>query len=119
MADYIFIVFIAFFLTHELDAMQRCEWRILPVLSRLPEPLAARIFIWAHIPLFAFILWDFVNGSNASLFRNALAGFGVVHVALHWLFQRHPANGFNNLESKVLIWLTGLCGGVYLGLQLW
>ena len=52
MASIFYFVMLAFFIAHELDAVKRHEWRVLPLTSFLPEKPAEQIFIWAHVPLF-------------------------------------------------------------------
>lgn len=104
---------VAAFLTHELDAVKRHEWRVLPFIRALPERVAEQVFIWAHVPLFLAILW-FSQGHHASTFRLGMAAFAAIHVGLHWLFRTHPAYEFNNVSSWSLILLTGVLGAAYL-----
>lgn len=101
------------FFTHELDAVKRHEWRILPLMRALPERLGEQVFIWCHVPLFALLLWG-GEGDSGVATRVGLAVFAIVHVGLHILFRRHPAYEFNNPSSWGLILLTGLLGGIYL-----
>ena len=111
--DFLYHALVAAFLTHELDAVKRHEWRVLPVMSSLPERVGEQVFIWAHAPLLLAILW-FGEGATVNGFRLGLALFAVVHVGLHWLFRRHPAHEFNNPSSWSLILLTGILGAAYL-----
>ena len=111
--DLLYYTLVGAFFTHELDAVKRHEWRVLPALSSLPERTAEQTFIWLHVPLFALLLWG-GEGDPASTTRIALAAFAIVHVGLHVLFRRHPAYEFNNLSSWGLILLTGLLGVIYL-----
>lgn len=101
------------FFTHELDAVKRHEWRVLPLTSFLPEKAAEQTFIWVHIPLFALLLWG-GDGAPASTTRVGLAAFAVLHVGLHVLFCKHPKYEFNNPSSWALIVLTGVLGLGYL-----
>lgn len=110
MTEPLYLALLAAFATHELDAVLRREWRIFPILRRLPEVWAAQIFLWAHVPLFLAVFW--LSGSEG--FRKGLAAFAILHVGLHWLLRRHPACGFNNPSSQALIWLTGVLGGLVL-----
>lgn len=96
-------------LTHELDAVKRHEWRVLPLTSWLPERIGEQVFIWCHVPLIAALLWF---GDRPGV-RLGLAVFAVAHVGLHWVFRTHPAYEFNNRSSWGLILLAGLCGGAY------
>ena len=111
--DAIYYMLLATFFTHELDAVKRHEWRVLPLIRALPEWSAEQVFIWAHVPIFLAILW-FGEGETINPFRQGLATFSVAHVALHWLFRRHPAYEFNNPNSWGLIILSGALGAAYL-----
>ncbi len=104
---------IAAFFTHELDAVKRHEWRVLPITSWMPDRLGEQAFIWCHVPLFALIFW-FSGTSPTNGFRIGLSVFAVIHVGLHWLFRKHPAYEFNNVSSWLLILLTGALGALYL-----
>jgi hypothetical protein len=104
---------VAAFFTHELDAVKRHEWRVLPLTSFLPERTGEQVFIWIHVPLFLAILW-FSAGAAVNGFRLGLAAFAVLHVGLHWAYRRHPAYEFNNPSSWGLILLTGALGAGYL-----
>lgn len=111
--DAVYHAMVAAFFTHELDAVKRHEWRVLPLTSFLPERAGEQAFIWAHVPLFFAVLW-FGEGAAADGFRLGLSAFAVVHVGLHWIFRKHPAYEFNDPSSWGLILLTGALGAAYL-----
>ena len=113
MQDLLYYLMVGAFFTHELDAVKRHEWRVLPLLRSLPERVGEQTFIWAHVPLFAFLLWG-GDGSAESATRLGLAIFAIIHVGLHFAFRKHPAYEFNNASSWGLILLTGLLGAAYL-----
>jgi hypothetical protein len=113
MSDLLYYAMVGAFFTHELDAVKRHEWRVLPLLRSLPERVGEQVFIWAHVPLFALLLWG-GDGSATSATRIGLSGFAVVHVGLHILYRRHPRYEFNTVSSWGLILLTGLLGAAYL-----
>lgn len=104
---------VAAFLTHELDAVKRHEWRVLPITSFLPERVGEQVFIWVHVPVFLAVFL-FSQGHLVGGFRLGLSAFAVIHVGLHWLFRKHPAYEFNNVSSWGLILLTGALGAAYL-----
>ena len=114
MLDLLYYAMVGTFFTHELDAVKRHEWRILPLTSFLPERVGEQTFIWLHVPLFALLLWG-GDGDPTSVTRVGLSAFAVVHVLLHVLFRRHPACEFGNFSSWALIILTGVLGAAYLG----
>ena len=111
--DLLYYLTIGFFFTHELDAVKRAEWRILPGLRLLPDRVGEQLFIWLHVPLFAALLLA-GEGEETSAVRIGLASFAIIHVGLHWLYRNHPANAFNNLSSWALILGTGISGAAYM-----
>ncbi|WP_324133229.1 DUF6713 family protein [Bosea sp. (in: a-proteobacteria)] len=115
MLDLLYFAMLGAFFTHELDAVKRHEWRVLPLTSFLPDRIGEQTFIWLHLPLFALLLWG-GYGDPANATRMGLSAFAIVHVGLHILYRRHPANEFNNVSSWSLIVLTGLLGAAYLAL---
>ncbi|MEO1658239.1 MAG: DUF6713 family protein [Pseudomonadota bacterium] len=113
MVDLLYFSLVGAFFTHELDAVKRHEWRVLPPFSLMPERTAEQSFIWAHIPLFALLLWGSV-GEPDNPTRIGLAAFAIIHVVLHALFRSHSRYEFNNSSSELLILLPGALGGAYL-----
>lgn len=113
MSELFYVAMLSFFLTHELDAMQRHEWRILPLTSFLPEEAGRQAFVWMHVPLFAALFY-FGAGDPSTSVAQGLSAFAIVHVGLHWLFRRHPNNEFNNPVSWSLILGAGLAGAGHL-----
>ncbi len=107
---------ITLLLSHELDAVARREWRLLPLLSHLPENTARQLFIWAHVPLILLLLWIAQSGAD-TMAAKLFSGFAILHVALHRLYRNHPANDFDNPTSRLLIWLPALTGASHLALS--
>lgn len=117
MFDVVFAAMLGAFFTHELDAMKKHEWRILPVLRSFSESTGEALFLWLHVPLFAVLIL-LLTAEPENVGRLALAAFAVVHVGLHFLFRKHPANEFTTVSSWSLILLTGFLGLAYLVLVL-
>ncbi len=111
--DAAFYIMLAFLFSHELDAVRRHEWRVLPLTSFLPDRTAAQLFIFMHVPLFFFILW-FSREGTASSFAAGMSVFSIVHVGLHWIYRKHPAYEFNNISSWSLIVASGAFGALHL-----
>ena len=107
-----FVLAVALLLVHELDAMQRHEWRIFPGLSRLPDSTAMLVFLLAHVPLFAIVFWygalSLVAGGDR--FSAGLSGFCVLHAFIHWAYEWHPRCEFRNPLSRSIIWVCALAG---------
>jgi len=118
MTELLYWSMIAAFFTHELDAVKRHEWRILPLVSRLPEKTAEQVFIWAHVPIVLGIVWLSRSGAETP-FTLGLSVFAMVHVVLHWAFRTHAANEFTGIGSWAIIVLAGACGAAHLAASLW
>ena len=80
--DVLYWTMVAFFFTHELDAVKRHKWRVLPLTSFLPERVGEQTFIWLHAPLFLAIFL-FSQGARVDGFHLGLSAFAVIHVGLH------------------------------------
>lgn len=113
MSTLLFYLMLSFLFTHELDAIKRHEWRVMPAISSLSEKVGEQLFIWLHIPLFVVILWFGTSNPN-SAFSQCLSGFSMIHIGLHWAFRNHPAYEFNNFSSRLLILGTGVFGAAHL-----
>lgn len=113
MVDWFYFCMLAFLLTHELDAIKRHEWRVLPLTSFLPDSVGEQVFIWAHIPIIV-LLFGYGGLDPHSVVAQVLSAFGVFHVFLHVLFRNHPKYEFNNLSSWALIIGCGLFGALHL-----
>ena len=104
--------------THELDAMSNHEWRVLPLLSRLPDSTGKLVFIYAHIPLFA-VLVALLASHNTVVRERArwgISAFLVLHGILHFLFFEHPHYEFASASSNILIFGGAGLGAIYLAL---
>jgi hypothetical protein len=110
--ELVFFLGLSFLVTHELDAIQRHEWRMFPLTAPLPERTGYRVFTAAHLPLFLLLFWGLSSPDDAVRvpLMNGLSAFCVIHVGLHLLFLRHPLNQFASPFSWLLIGGAGLCG---------
>ncbi len=114
-----FYLGLATLFTHELDAMLNHEWRVLPLLSNLPDGIGRLVFLYAHIPLFA-VLVALIASRNTALQRRTMWGisaFLVLHGILHFLFFDHPDYAFASASSNILIFGGACLGASYLVLN--
>jgi hypothetical protein len=114
--DLVFALTFGLLLTHELDAVRCFEWRILPITSWMPENIGMAVFIFAHVPLFAWlagVCWN-ANQARQLLARQLFCGFAILHVGLHWLFRNDPAYAFQGWLSNGLIIGAGIVGAIFL-----
>ena len=111
--DILFYVGLALLVCHELDAVARHEWRLLPLLNMLSDEIAQIAFIIAHVPLFAAIFWLVGHHSFIIKRRSRVAadGFLVVHAVLHVLLSDNELYEFEAPLEGLLIY-----GGAVVGL---
>jgi hypothetical protein len=109
-ASSFFYLGLAFLLLHEMDAMRCREWRIFPGLSLMNEKWGFPVFLFAHVPLFFFLLAGLADPARSSSLMYGLNIFFMIHFGLHLLFLRHPNNEFTDWISWTLISGAGLCG---------
>lgn len=117
LADALFSLGLSFLLAHELDAVRAREWRLLPVLRRLPDRQGRDAFILVHVPLVALLVWLAAYSSSPSVrlgTQGAADAFFVVHVALHRAFVSHPGYDFHGAPSRGLILGAGAAGAAHL-----
>ncbi len=112
----VFNLMLAFFATHELDAVDKHEWRLLYGFRRMNERHARIAFILLHIPLFAGIFALAYSNSPGftSYSRISIDVFAIVHLFLHWRLHRHPENRFSWPISYIPIIGAALFGAVHL-----
>lgn len=113
MADWAYIIMLGFLVSHELDAVKRHEWRVLPLFSALPERLGEQVFIWAHFPIIV-LLFGFGGLDAMSRISLCLSGFAIIHALLHFLFRNHAKYEFNSVSSAALIVGMGVFGMLHL-----
>ena len=91
-------------LVHELDAIQKQEWRLFPVLNKMSDAAAFKWFVALHLPLFFVFL---VQLASPTAQLNTMYGFSIfflVHLGLHLALWRLPHNKFDNVFSQCWIW---------------
>ncbi|MGC5700825.1 hypothetical protein J4P02_11565 [Pseudomonas sp. NFXW11] len=116
----VWMLCLALFAGHELDAVVQAEWRLLYGLRALDPALGRDLFIALHVPLCALLLWlcshprDAVRHSSQRL----LAGFAVVHAGLHFNLRQQPLYLFDSLLSQTLIFACAAAGLLFLLLDL-
>lgn len=101
LTDLLFYLNIALFFAHELDAIQRHEWRFFPFLRPFSDLTAYRIFTAAHLPITVLILWLL----PVREFQFIFSGFLIVHALLHFLLRNHPLLEFNSPFSWLWIYI--------------
>lgn len=111
----------ALMMTHELDAVARLEWRVLPITSWMPDAVGFHFFIVAHVPL-VVVLTRWAWGGNPvarERLRYWFCAFCVLHAGLHWAYRNHPEYRFDNPLSVGLIWSCAATGFAWLTAWWW
>ncbi len=120
MRNTFWLLCIALFAGHELDAVAQAEWRLLYGLRDLEPAQARTLFIALHVPLCMALM--LLAGHPRPRVRHAsrrwLAGFALVHAGLHYRLQEHPLYLFDSLLSQGLIYGCAGAGLGYLLLDL-
>ena len=109
-ADYLYFSTVALLWAHELDAVLRNEWRLLPGLSLLDDRAGYQWFVILHVPL---LVW-FLAASGSNGFRIAICAFAIVHAGLHYALRNLPKNEFNNGFSWLWIVSAAVGGALFL-----
>ena len=101
---------------HEMDAIDKKEWRLLFVLRRLPDHGALRWFILLHMPLFVALLVLVAADTSPTTrwIEGGVDAFLIIHLALHTRFWRRGRDAFANGFSRSLIWAAGLLAATHL-----
>ncbi len=119
--DMLFYLGMALLFTHELDAIQRHEWRIFPVIRKLNDEIAYYWFAILHIPLFFLLLWLMYHPSESTRFwfQISMDVFYIVHMVLHKLLDSDKKCEFVGVFSKAVIFSMGIVGMVHLSVLIW
>lgn len=116
MKETLWMLCLALFAGHELDAVAQSEWRLLYGLRHLDPALGQALFIALHVPLVAALI-GLTGHSRPAVRRNSrrlLAGFAVVHAGLHVNLREHPLYLFDSPLSQALIFACAGAGLLYL-----
>lgn len=114
--DLLFFTALSGLLLHEMDAVDKREWRLLFVLRRLPDDDALRWFILLHLPLFVGLLALVAASQTAAILwlEAAVDTFLIVHAGLHARLSSGGEHSFANPFSRWLIWGTAGFGALHL-----
>jgi hypothetical protein len=104
---------LAFLMSHELDAINCQEWRMLPLLSFSDDNVGYQVFTILHVPVFAAILLGIHSNKNWNRILFQFSLFNVIHTGLHTLAVWCPRNQFSSPLSWSLIIGGGFCGAMH------
>lgn len=104
------------FLIHELDAVNKKEWRMFKYLQRFSDKTQYYIFLYAHLPLILFMLyylWSVLNFNNYIMFL-IVNLFSVFHLIIHIIALKWKSNVFSETYSLLIIIIIGTTGVINL-----
>ncbi len=115
----VFYTGFALIATHELDAVFRSEWRLLPGLSLLNDDHGRTVFILGHIPLFALLAWAFShdNQKTARMSKRIFDVLLVFHAAAHFLLSDSPYYEFMPPVETVTVYGAAIMASLHLWLD--
>ena len=116
MGDLLFFIGVSSLLLHEMDAIDKKEWRLLFVLRKLPDEGALRWFIILHLPLFVGLLAlvAAVPTDTTRWIEGGVDAFLIVHAGLHERLSAAGDHSFANRFSRGLIWSAALFAAAHL-----
>ena len=116
--DIVFYLALALLCTHEIDAATKGEWRLLPLLSALPDPSGFFWFVVLHIPLFTAIFWltGHPKPNVARVSRICVSVFLIAHGGIHFALSGHEKYIFAPPLETITVYGGALAGLLYLGL---
>ena len=108
----ILIVSLSLLFIHELDAIDKKEWRLFFGLNKLTDNSAHKIFTLLHLPILIAVFVILVQSTHIVqfYFQIGIDVFLISHLALHIVFSKHEQNRFNNAFSMCLIAVMALLG---------
>ena len=101
---------------HELDAVARHEWRLLPVLNKLNDDSGLIVFVLLHIPAFTLLIWLTGHHTEKIRWRSQILFdlFLIVHGIAHYLFSGHPLYEFEPPIETITVYGGALVGFFHL-----
>lgn len=103
---------------HEMDAMIRHEWRLLPGFSAIADDALARdVFTLVHIPVFATLLWLCAKPGTGLKVQRGVDVFLVLHAVAHAALSGHALYEFVPPVETITVFGAGIFGAADLVLS--
>ena len=98
---------------HEMDAMVRHEWRLLPGFSSIASDTTARdLFTLVHIPVFAVLPWLCLNRRVGHRVQQGVDVFLVLHALAHFALSGHAHYEFTPPVETITVFGAGVVGAL-------
>lgn len=115
---FVFFIALALLACHELDAVARHEWRLLPILSQLNDVDGLKAFVLLHIPIFAILFWLTGHRSDEIRIRSQIfvSVFFIVHAILHSMLSGHDLYEFEAPIETITVYGAAILALIYLAM---
>ncbi len=119
-ARWMFALAFSLLVSHELDAMIRAEWELLPGLETLSPDLAPDVFNLLHVPLVAAAVWLVTspNGRTRRLTMIVCESLFVGHAIAHTLVRGAERYQFEPPVETMTVYGAAVVSAIHLSL-LW
>lgn len=109
----LFWIAFSLLVAHEMDAMVRHEWRLLPGFASISDDTLARdLFTLVHIPAFALLLWLCAKPKTGLRVQRGIDVFLVLHAIAHAALSGHALYEFVPPVETVTVFGAGIAGAV-------
>ena len=116
-ADLLFALVLSLLLSHELDAMVRHEWRLLPGLSSIGDDALARdTFNLLHVPLLSLVAYFATHPERRvrARLQTSVAAFAALHAIVHAIVSHVPTYEFVPPVETITVYGSGVGGALFL-----
>lgn len=113
---WLFALSFALLISHELDAMIREEWLLLPGFDRLSADRVADVFNLVHVPIFALLIW-LTTTAGPTWRRRTMMGvevFVIGHAVAHTLLRGNADYRFEAPVETITVYGAAVVGAVHL-----
>ncbi len=110
----------ALLISHEMDAMIRQEWLLLPGADRIADQNVADAFNLAHVPILTLVIWLVSSARPTWRERTMMASevFIVGHAVAHMLLRGGTDYRFEAPMETVTVYGAAVAGAIHLVLAL-
>jgi Family of unknown function (DUF6713) len=112
----LFCIGLALLACHELDAVSKFEWRLLPILSTFEDETGLAAFILLHIPIFAVVFWATGHTNKIIRWRSQVGVdlFLLAHGLIHFVLSDHALYEFEPPIETITVYGGALVGIIHL-----
>ncbi len=114
----LFALAFALFVSHELDAMIRQEWQLLPGLNALDPSIATDVFNLIHVPLFTGVIWLLLAGPSSTRRKTTVVVevLLLVHALAHFVLRGDERYNFEPPVETITVYGAALASLLHLSM---